>query len=398
VETPPMRFNATNGRRDDWKAERERIDLAAVVTNLLGPAVKREGRRLLWRCPFHDDHNPSFVVDPARKSWRCFPCGIGGDAAALVMRHEGLMFPEAIAFLTSRPNAERKAPARPAKPPVSDHPAEPSGLPVADALALVDAAAARLWSPEGSDAIAYLTRCRCLSPETIRRARLGWCPDATLPKADGTGFRALGVVIPWFASGRLALVKIRHPDGRRPKYAEAFRDPSRLVCYPGPETIRPGWPLVVAEGEFDALALGEDLAELAAVVTLGSASARPEPAVFGRMLAASPWFIATDGDTAGDKSAAGWPARARRVRPPEPFKDWTEVKAAGVDLRRWWADVLSGIDRPALFTWPELSSSRWGPGLDDLTPGIDIGGAPKPPRANRSGDNRNPERRCVLTS
>ena len=57
-------------------------------------------------------------------------------------------------------------------------------------------------------------------------------------------YRALGVVIPWFASGRLALVKIRQPEGRKPKYAEVFRDPARLVCYPGPETIRPGRPLV----------------------------------------------------------------------------------------------------------------------------------------------------------
>ena len=191
-------------------------------------------------------------------------------------------------------------------------------MPEADALALVEAAAARLWTPEGADALAYLTGPdRCLTPETIRAARLGWTPWCD-PKADGVGVAsALGVVIPWFVGGRLALVKVRRPTTgerfpkakRPPKYVEAFRDPARLVCYPGPEAIRPGRPLVIVEGEFDALCLGEALGELAAVVTLGSASARPEPRALGAMLSAPRWFIATDGDAAGDKAAAGWPAR-----------------------------------------------------------------------------------------
>ena len=42
------------------------------------------------------------------------------------------------------------------------------------------------------------------------------------------------------------------------------------------------------------------------------------------------------GDEAGERSAEGWPASARRVRPPASFKDWTEAKAGGVDLARWW--------------------------------------------------------------
>jgi hypothetical protein len=112
---------------------------------------------------------------------------------------------------------------------------------------------------------------------------------------------------------------------------------------------------------------------LAAVVTLGSASARPEPAALALMLKAAPWFIATDRDPAGDKSAAAWPARAHRVRSPAPFKDWTEAKAAGVDLARWWSDILAGVAIPPLFTWDELSRERWGPARDDPTPGIDQG-------------------------
>ncbi|HEY2157446.1 MAG TPA: hypothetical protein VGH33_17590 [Isosphaeraceae bacterium] len=140
--------------------------------------------------------------------------------------------------------------------------------------------------------------------------------------------------------------------------------------YPGPESIRPGRPLIVVEGEFDAILLAQELGELASVVTLGSASARPGPAIKGRMLAAAPWLIATDADPAGDKSAEGWPAPARPVRPPGSFKDWTEAKAGGVDLARWWRDVLAGVEQPALFTPDELSAHRWGPSLDDSSHGI----------------------------
>jgi DNA polymerase-1 len=231
-------------------------------------------------------------------------------------------------------------------------------------------------SPEGADALAYLTGPRrCLSLETVRIARLGWTP-----RADGVPWQPPGIVIPWWNGPRLALAKVRTPDawrerfpeGRRPpKYVEVFRDPAALLIYPGPGAVRPGCPLILVEGEFDALVLGEALGDLAAVVTLGSASAEPTPAILGRFLPAARWFIATDGDDAGGKAADGWPARARRVRTPVPFKDWTEAKAAGVDLARWWRDILAGIDRPELFTRPELAGIRWGPSGGDPAPGID---------------------------
>ena len=83
------------------------------------------------------------------------------------------------------------------------------------------------------------------------------------------------MVIPWLDGDRLALVKIRQPEGREPKYAEAFRDRPRV--YPDPAVIEPGRPLVVVEGEFDALLLGQELRDLAAVVTFGSRIEPPRP-------------------------------------------------------------------------------------------------------------------------
>jgi hypothetical protein len=116
-----------------------------------------------------------------------------------------------------------------------------------------------------------------------------------------------------------------------------YRDHPTL--YPGRHVIRPGRPLVVTEGEFDAWLLGQELGDLAAVVTLGSASARPAPGILGAMLAATPWFVATDADNAGDRAAEECPAPARRVRPP--FKDWGESRKHGVDLRCWSVEAMA---------------------------------------------------------
>jgi hypothetical protein len=239
-------------------------------------------------------------------------------------------------------------------------------------LPILRDAEAYLWAEEGAEALAYL-RDRGLSDETIRAARLGATPALELPG------RPRGVVLAWWDGDAPVLAKIRQPEGRQPKYYELFRDPARSFgLYPGPHVVRVGRPVVVVEGELDALLLGQELADLASVVTLGNASAIVTPAIMGALLPAPNWFLATDGDDAGEKAAARWPARARRVRPPGRFKDWTEVWQAGVNLRRWWGDVLAGAGRPALFTWEEVRPLRWGSGIGDPEDGIDRTGPDDP--------------------
>jgi hypothetical protein len=318
------------------------------------------------------------MIEPGKAWWRCYGCGESGDAANLVMRLEGLTFPGAVARLTGGsalsgspwPRLSTKA-RRPASEPL-EAPEGPKGLPLAAALALVVESEARLWSAEGSEALTYLTGRRYLTPATIRTARLGWTP-----RADGVPWTPPGIVIPWAELDHLSLVKIRPPDEwresfpesrRPPKYLEAFRD--RPNFYPKCRLIRTGHPLIVVEGELDCLLLGQELEGLATVGTLGGAgSTKPEPVILGKMLAAASWFIATDGDEAGDKAAARWEGtRAVRVRPPEPFKDWTDAARAGVNLRSWWADRL-GVPFPP-YPWNALAGWRWGPAAADPEPGI----------------------------
>jgi hypothetical protein len=82
-------------------------------------------------------------------------------------------------------------------------------------------------------------------------------------------------------------------------------------------------------------------------VTLGSASNKPEGPIYLAMLPAPVWYLAHDADVAGDKAASDWPAPAVRVRPPGPYKDWTEAAQDGMDLRRRWTHRLGGDRGPA---------------------------------------------------
>ena len=143
--------------RFDWEAVRSRVDLATVAVAWLGPPQQRRGdgrgRRLWWTCPFHPDRNPSLSVEPDKPTWRCWGCGAHGDAATLVMKLDGSTFPEAVRRLAATcgvdaeasPRPRPAAPVTPAAKPVEG----PSGIPVDDALRLIEDAAARLWSEAG---------------------------------------------------------------------------------------------------------------------------------------------------------------------------------------------------------------------------------------------------------
>jgi hypothetical protein len=208
-----------------------------------------------------------------------------------------------------------------------------------------------------------------LTAETIRRHRLGWADKIRLSRRDGDGSWTLaGITIPWIDSGRLARIKVRQTGlFRGAKYFEAFSDSPSV--YPSMATIRPGAPLVLCEGEFDAALLGQELEGLAAVVTLGSASARPDPPMWLALARCSALYIALDGDPAGDDAAREWGGRAIRVRPPEPCKDWSEVYATGNNrIRYQWGGILRRRGTP----WQETPRERWGPGLKIEGPGIVI--------------------------
>jgi hypothetical protein len=58
------------------------VPILDLAEKLAGPGVRR-GREIAFRCPLHDDHDPSLRVDPDKGVWFCDPCLLGGDVVEL---------------------------------------------------------------------------------------------------------------------------------------------------------------------------------------------------------------------------------------------------------------------------------------------------------------------------
>ena len=74
----------------DSGAEIERIKQEVSVQRLAearGIKLERHGADLIGLCPFHEDHEPSLVITPAKNLWHCLgACGTGGSVIDWVMK------------------------------------------------------------------------------------------------------------------------------------------------------------------------------------------------------------------------------------------------------------------------------------------------------------------------
>jgi len=64
-----------------------------------GIELKRGGKDMLGRCPFHEDATASLVVTPGKNLWHCFGCGVGGGPIDWVMKRRGVSFRHAVELL-----------------------------------------------------------------------------------------------------------------------------------------------------------------------------------------------------------------------------------------------------------------------------------------------------------
>ena len=159
--------------KDSIERVREAVDMVELVGSKTD--LRRVGSRLTGLCPFHDERTPSFSVDPERKLYHCFGCGVGGDAIRFVQETEALDFPEAVESLADRYGVrlERE----------EDDPAAERRWRRRERLhALLERAAGfygtYLWqSSEAERARAYLEG-RGLSEQIAREFRVGYSPSA----------------------------------------------------------------------------------------------------------------------------------------------------------------------------------------------------------------------------
>ena len=81
------------------KREIERVKRANELVEFIrsrGVSLTQRGKQLVGLCPFHDDHEPSLIIDAKKQLWNCLgACHEGGDVYRFVMKADGVDFREA---------------------------------------------------------------------------------------------------------------------------------------------------------------------------------------------------------------------------------------------------------------------------------------------------------------
>jgi DNA primase len=82
----------------------EQVAAANDIVEVIGSyfPLKRAGANFRALCPFHQEKTPSFHVNPARQSFHCFGCGVGGSVFRFVMDYEHIDFPASVRRLAAR--------------------------------------------------------------------------------------------------------------------------------------------------------------------------------------------------------------------------------------------------------------------------------------------------------
>ena len=75
------------------------VDLASLVRSKNIELKAHGSKDLIGRCPFHQDHSPSFVVTPQKNLFHCLGCGAGGSVIDFVIKHDGVSFRHAVELL-----------------------------------------------------------------------------------------------------------------------------------------------------------------------------------------------------------------------------------------------------------------------------------------------------------
>ena len=356
------------------------VDFGAIADGMDLPALLRQEsidvRNGMAYCPFHEnDRTPalSVFVRDGRWRYRCHSCGAKGDGIGWVAAREGITPIEAArkisgteSYQVSPTSGYRTIIER---PPSIEAWRDPDWQTVAEDL--IVEAEARLWSREGRGALHWL-RARGLADDVIYRFRLGFLPESrtTRPvevlrnhERERGIYTPRGITLPWVAPGscyreniegqeerprwvgcnvrRLAQPDVFDPLPERVAKCMTFRGSSRGFLYPWPDVLptQGETPMLLVEGEFDALIGVQEVGHLLHVATAGSASVRTLPLATRSALALTTWiFLAFDHDQAGVDAVWEWrekyPHKSRRVLLPFA-DDLNKFFLEGGDIRDW---------------------------------------------------------------
>ena len=227
--------SSPNSVKEEWKRFKQEVlsriqDFSTLFQGVQGQH-KNGSEWVTARCPFHDDHTPSFAFNNKTGQWACFAgCGKGG-ALDYLMHTTGASFRDALLALgdktgVPRPHLNGSGPGEIRESYVRK---------MREALA------------QNKEIMSFLTGKRGLTEETIRRFELGWDSyrrRISIPIRDEHG--ALGNIRFYSSTQSPKMINLK-----------GFGNPPRLY---GADLLakNPGKQVILCEGEFDRLLLEQN--------------------------------------------------------------------------------------------------------------------------------------------
>ncbi len=291
---------------------RRELDIVDVVSDYIN--LERVGTNFRANCPFHPDKTPSFYVSPSRQIFKCFGCGVGGDAIKFVSLYENVSYIQAAKELAKRYGIKLR---------VEEDSGERKKL-----LSVLEKVAEfyHMKLKESKQALEYI-RSRGIEESAARRFMIGYSPPSNelvrflgedIKDYERTGnvvrleegsFRDLfrrRLVIPIRdAGGNVVGFGGRSLSGEGPKYvnspeSEVFKKRELLYgLYEGISYLREFRSAILVEGYFDVIALHQE-GFRNAVATLGTSFGKEHAARLSKFV--DKVYILFDADEAGKKA------------------------------------------------------------------------------------------------
>ncbi len=312
------------------------IQRAADIVDVISKRVilKKTGKNFVGLCPFHTEKTPSFSVNPEKKIFYCFGCGVGGDVFSFLMKLDGINFLEAVQHLARQYGIEILE--------ANHSPNIRKALSEKERIYKINQAANGFYHKQlldmnrGRRASTYLAE-RGMTPEIIKKFQLGYAPPGwenlgrylnrkkvsfdllkkaglVIERKEGQGhydrFRDR-IMFPIFDGGhRVIAFGGRVMDKSLPKYLNSPETPvyhkggSLYGAHCARQACRQMGMVYLVEGYFDLIAL--HLYEIEnSVATLGTALTQQHVQILrGFVGQGGKAILVFDSDEAGIKAAA----------------------------------------------------------------------------------------------
>ncbi|MGL2526003.1 DNA primase [Helicobacter pylori] len=87
---------------DNFEGLKNIVSIVDVIEKFLD--LHKCGATFKACCPFHDERSASFMVSPEKNIYKCFGCGVGGDAFQFLQEFKKISFTEAVEEIASMYN------------------------------------------------------------------------------------------------------------------------------------------------------------------------------------------------------------------------------------------------------------------------------------------------------